>query len=183
VSPSAAPQQVLLTYRITPGEQRFVREILFSGLKATRRSYVKNNLLMANQGPLSFTAMRDSQRHLYDLGAFASVQAAVQNPGGAEAYKYVLLDFDEGRRYTLNVGVGAEIARIGGTTSDLTAPGGSTGFSPRVSIDLKRLNQWGLNHYSAANHCFHHREKGGSQLLMAAISKYGGPIDNLYRPL
>jgi outer membrane protein assembly complex protein YaeT len=146
VSPSAAPQQVLLTYRITPGEQRFVREILFSGLKATRRSYVKNNLLMANQGPLSFTAMRDSQRHLYDLGAFASVQAAVQNPGGAEAYKYVLLDFDEGRRYTLNVGVGAEIARIGGTTSDLTAPGGSTGFSPRVSIDLKRLNQWGLNH-------------------------------------
>jgi outer membrane protein assembly complex protein YaeT len=146
IAPAAVPQQVLLAYRITPGEQRFVREILFSGLKATRLSYVKNNLLMANQGPLSFTAMRDSQRHLYDLGAFASVQAAVQNPGGTEAYKYVLLDFEEGRRYTLNVGVGAEIGRIGGTTSDLTAPGGSTGFSPRVSIDLKRLNQWGLNH-------------------------------------
>ncbi len=145
-SPAAAPQQVLLTYRISPGEQRFVRDILFSGLKATRLSYVKNNLFMDNQGPLSFTALRDSQRHLYDLGAFASVQAAVQNPGGAEAYKYVLLDFDEGRRYTLNVGVGAQIARIGGTTSDLTAPAGSTGFSPRVSIDLKRLNQWGLNH-------------------------------------
>lgn len=146
VSPAAAPHQVLVTYRITPGEQRFVRDILFSGLKATRLSYVKNNLLMENHGPLSFTAMRNSQRHLYDLGAFASVQAAVQNPGGTEAYKYVLLDFDEGRRYTLNVGVGAQIGRIGGTTSDVTAPGGSTGFSPRVAIDLKRLNQWGLNH-------------------------------------
>ena len=145
-SPAAAPQQVLLTYRISPGEQRFVRDILFSGLKATRLSYVKNNLFMDNQGPLSFTALRDSQRHLYDLGAFASVQAAVQNPGGTEAYKYVLLDFDEGHRYTMNVGVGAQIARIGGTTSNLTAPAGSTGFSPRVSFDLKRLNQWGLNH-------------------------------------
>jgi outer membrane protein insertion porin family len=145
-SPAAAPQQVLLTYRISPGEQRFVRDILFSGLKATRLSYVKNNLFMDNQGPLSFTALRDSQRHLYDLGAFASVQAAVQNPGGTEAYKYVLLDFDEGRRYALNVGVGAQIARIGGTTSNLTAPAGSTGFSPRISIDLKRLNQRGLNH-------------------------------------
>jgi len=145
-SPVAAPQEVLLTYRISPGEQRFIRDIIFSGLKATRLSYVKNNLLMETQGPLSFTALRDSQRHLYDLGAFASVQAAVQNPGGTEAYKYVLLDFDEGHRYTLNVGVGAQIGRIGGTTSDLTAPAGSTGFSPRISIDLKRLNQWGLNH-------------------------------------
>jgi outer membrane protein assembly factor BamA len=101
---------------------------------------------MENQGPLSFTELRNSQRHLYDLGAFASVQAAVQNPGGSETYKYVLFDFDEGRRYTLNVGVGAEIARIGGTTSDVTAPAGSTGFSPRLSVDLKRLNQWGRNH-------------------------------------
>ena len=146
VTPGAAPQQVSLTYRISPGEQRFVRDILFSGLKATRPSYVKNNLLMASQGPLSLTALRDSQRHLYDLGAFASVQAVVQNPGGTESYKHILLDFDEGRRYTLNVGVGAQIGRLGGTTSNLNAPAGSAGFSPRVSIELKRLNQWGLNH-------------------------------------
>jgi outer membrane protein insertion porin family len=146
VTPAAAAQQVLLTYRISPGEQRFVRDILFSGLKTTRLSYVDNNLQMDKQGPLSFTALRNTQRHLYDLGAFAGVQAAVQNPGGTEAYKYVLLDFDEGRRYALNIGVGAEIARIGGTTSDLTAPAGSTGFSPRVSVEVKRLNQWGLNH-------------------------------------
>jgi outer membrane protein assembly complex protein YaeT len=145
-TPAAGLQQVQLTYRISPGEQRFIRDVLFSGLKATRLSYVKNNMLMDTRGPLSFTALRNSQRHLYDLGAFASVQAAVQNPGGTEAYKYVLLDFDEGRRYALNVGLGAQIARIGGTTSNLTAPAGSTGFSPRVSIDLKRLNQWGLNH-------------------------------------
>ena len=146
VVPDAGPNQVLLTYRISPGEQRFVRDILFSGLKATRLSYVKNNLLMDSQGPLSLTALRDSQRHLYDLGAFASVQAAVQNPDGTESYKYILLDFDEGRRYTLNVGVGAQIGRLGGTTSNLTAPGGSAGVSPRVSVELKRLNQWGLNH-------------------------------------
>src|SRR6185503_7764360 len=87
-SPAGAPQQVLLTYRISPGEQRFVRDILFSGLKATRLSYVKNNLFMYSQSPLSYTALRDSQRHLYDLCAFASVQTAVQNPGGKEAYKY-----------------------------------------------------------------------------------------------
>lgn len=146
VAPASAPHQVLLTFRIEPGEQKFVRDIVFSGLKKTRLSYVKNNLRMDNQGPLSLTALRDAQRRLDDLGAFSNVQAAVQNPEGDEAYKYVLFDFQEGHRYSLSTGFGAEFARIGGTTTNLQAPAGSTGFSPRLSVDIKRMDQWGLNH-------------------------------------
>ncbi len=42
--------------------------------------------------------------------------------------------------------MGAEIARLGGTTSNLNAPSGSTGFSPRLSVDVNRLNMFGLGH-------------------------------------
>src|SRR5262249_49077837 len=58
-------------------------------------------------------------------------------------------DFEEAHRYTLRVGVGAELARIGGTSSDLTAPAGATGFSPRLSVDVDRLNTLGLGHIVA----------------------------------
>jgi outer membrane protein assembly factor BamA len=71
---------------------------------------------------------------------------AIQNQAGATVSKRVLYDFREASRYSLAVGFGAEFARIGGTTSDLTRPEGAPGLSPRVSVDLSRLNLWGLGH-------------------------------------
>lgn len=95
---------------------------------------------------LSPLAMLDTQRSLYNLGIFARVNAAIQNTGGSTSRKYVLYDIEEANRYTLSLGFGAELARFGGTTSNLSTPGGATGFSPRVSIDLSRLNFLGLGH-------------------------------------
>src|SRR5678816_3683331 len=59
--------------------------------------------------------------------------------------KYVLYQLDEAKKYHIATGFGAEIARIGGGTS-LENPAGTTGFSPRVSLDLSRLNFRGLGH-------------------------------------
>ena len=64
----------------------------------------------------------------------------------ARAYKYVLYSLEEAGRYSMNIGFGAEIGRIGGGTTSLDSPAGTTGFSPRVSFGVSRLNFLGLGH-------------------------------------
>jgi outer membrane protein assembly factor BamA len=90
--------------------------------------------------------MADTQRRLYDLGIFAQVNMAIQNPEGQAQYKYVIYDIDEAHRYRIDTGLGAEIARIGGSETSLDTPAGSPGFSPRVSFNVTRLNLLGLGH-------------------------------------
>ncbi len=91
--------------------------------------------------------MAETQRRLYDLGVFARVDAAVQNPDGEEDSKYVLYQAEEANRYSFTGGFGAELARIGGSTAQArvwTSPEGATGFSPRVSLDISRINAFGI---------------------------------------
>ena len=103
--------------------------------------------LTLNPGdPLSPTEVTETQRKLYDLGVFARVDTAIQDPDGASDTKYVLYQLDEARRYSMALGVGAELGRIGGCNDCLDAPAGATGFSPRFSVDLSRNNLWGLAH-------------------------------------
>jgi outer membrane protein assembly complex protein YaeT len=140
------PYRVDLRYQIREGEIRFVRQVLISGLKITRKDLVDRNLGLNPGDPLSPIAITDTQRKLYDLGVFARVDTAVQNTDGAEANKYVLYEMDEARRWSLAAGFGAEIARIGGCQDCLDSPAGKSGFSPRVSLDVTRNNLWGLAH-------------------------------------
>ena len=142
----AGPNRVDLSYAIQKGEQEFVRDVLISGLKSTRPEVV-DHILHINAGdPLSLNAARQAQRGLYDLGIFAEVDTAVQNAAGDERFKYLLIDFTEAHKYVMNVGVGAEIAQLGATTSNLSTPTGGTGFSPRFTFDLNRINLWGIGH-------------------------------------
>ena len=145
-TPAEAPHQVNLRYSITEGNQEFVREVLLSGLVATDPRVVNENLPIKAGEPLSTPGIQGAQRNLYNLGIFAQIDTAVQNNDGDERYKYVLYDFEEAHRYTMNVGVGAEIAQLGATTSDLSAPTGGTGFTPRLTVNLNRLNMWGVGH-------------------------------------
>ena len=140
------PNHVDLDFHITEGKQQFVREVLVEGLHITRRKLVDDQIHIKPGDPLSPIAMSETQRRLYDLGVFARVDAAVQNPDGDEESKYVLYEAEEARRYSITGGLGAEIARIGGSTAqaDLTDPSGATGFSPRVSLDVSRINAFGI---------------------------------------
>ncbi|HWB85590.1 MAG TPA: outer membrane protein assembly factor BamA [Bryobacteraceae bacterium] len=144
--PAAEPHRIDLHYIIREGTQQFVRDVLISGLNITRPSLVRRNLSVAAGDPLSPTALTQTQRNLYDLGIFATVNVAVQNPDGDYNRKYVLYEMEEARRYSMAVGVGAELGRIGGCTNCLDAATGQTGFSPRVSFDITRNNMWGLGH-------------------------------------
>ena len=146
-TPSNTPTRVNLKFTVQPGKQQFVREVLVSGLETTNRSLVEHRISLSPGDPISQSRIGDSQRRMYDLGIFAKVQTAVQNPDGDEDSKYLLYQIDEARRYSLNVGIGAEIARIGGgSTTSFDSPAGEAGFSPRVSLGISRLNFLGLGH-------------------------------------
>jgi outer membrane protein insertion porin family len=145
-SPSAEPNRVDVTYAITEGGQQFVRQVIYSGNRHTQPQLI-NRMLELNPGdPLSPVAMADTQRKLYNLGVFSRVDTAIQDPDGEAVNKYVLYDLQEGRRYTMRIGLGAEFARIGGCQTCLDAPAGQAGFAPRVTFDITRGNLWGLAH-------------------------------------
>lgn len=143
------PNRIKLKYAVTEGRRNFVRDILVSGLKATRPDLVNHRLAVAPGQPLSQGTIVETQRRLYDLGIFAKVDVAVQNPDGRERDKYVLLQVEEAKKYSLNLGFGAEFGRIGGGSS-FDAPAGSSGFSPRGQIGLTRSNIFGLAHTASA---------------------------------
>jgi outer membrane protein insertion porin family len=144
--PAANPQRVALSYVIHEGKAQYVRQVIYTGNKVTKARVI-NRLLELNPGdPLSPTAITDTQRRLYDLGVFARVDAAIQDPDGETDRKYVLYDLEEAKRFSMAFGFGAEIARIGGCGTCLDAPVGGNGFSPRVSVDFTRNNLWGLAH-------------------------------------
>lgn len=145
-APGGTARRVRLRYVVHPGERQFVRDVLVRGLDATRPQLVYSRLRLHAGDPVSLSQMAETQQKLYDLGIFAKVQAALQNPDGVEESKYVLFQLDEANKYSLTTALGAQIARIGGGVTTFDAPAGQTGFSPRVSLGLSRLNLFGLAH-------------------------------------
>lgn len=147
VLPSDRPNHVNLRYIVEENRRNFVRDILIGGLNTTQRSLVSSRITLDPGDPLSQSHMVETQRRLYDLGIFAKVDMAVQNPDGRERNKYVLYQFEEASRYSLTAGVGAEFAQIGGGGQfSFDAPAGAAGFSPRISLGLSRSNILGVGH-------------------------------------
>ncbi|MDP9169961.1 MAG: BamA/TamA family outer membrane protein, partial [Acidobacteriota bacterium] len=160
---SGTPNHVNVVYEITEGERQYVRRVITSGNHVTRKSLVDKTITMKPGDPLSPVEETDIQKKFYDLGVFARVDTAVQNPEGASTHKYVLYNFEDANRYTVNVGLGAQIARFGSPSqTSLASPAGSTGFSPEFSIDVSRLNFLGLGHTVSLRTLYSNIEKKGS---------------------
>lgn len=143
---SAEPHKVDLTYTVVKGRQEFVRDIKILGLTRTRRSLVNSAIALHPGDPLSQITINTTQQKLDDLGVFARVDSTILDPDGDARDKYVLYDVEEAHRYTMRVGVGAEIAQIGPASTNLAAPAGGTGFSPRFLLNLSRIDFLGLDH-------------------------------------
>jgi outer membrane protein insertion porin family len=150
-TPGEAPNRVNLKYVLNLGRRVYVRSVLLRGLETTRESLVDKRITPQPGDPLSQQSIAQSQQRLYDLGIFSKVQTAIQNPGGDEDQKYVLFQVDEASRYSFTVGVGAQLARIGGGVTTFDDPAGSTGFAPRVSLGISRLNLFGLGQTISVN--------------------------------
>ena len=140
------PTDIDLRYVIHEGNRQFVRQVLYNGNKVTRNQLIDRTLTLNPGDPLSPTEITETQRRLYNLGVFARVDAAIQDPDGETDQKYVIYNLDEARRYSMDIGVGAELGRIAGCETCLDAPAGATGFSPRMSLDVSRNNLWGVGH-------------------------------------
>jgi outer membrane protein insertion porin family len=138
------PNRVKLRFKLNLGKREYVRQVLVSGLKWTKPRLVYDKIKLKEGDPLSLTKMTDTQRSLYDIGIFARVNTAIQNPDGDEANKYVLFQLEEASRYSLTLGVGAQLGRFGSATTSLNDPAGSTGFAPSVSLGVSRINFLGL---------------------------------------
>lgn len=144
--PVEGVERVALRYTINEGRRNFVRDVLVNGLEVTKPDLVANRITVAPDEPLSQGGIVETQRQLYDLGIFAKVDVAVQNPLGRERNKYVLMQVEEARKYSLNLGLGAEFGRLGGGGANFDSPAGAAGFSPRVQVSLGRSNFGGLGH-------------------------------------
>ncbi|HET6844586.1 MAG TPA: outer membrane protein assembly factor BamA [Candidatus Angelobacter sp.] len=138
------PAKVDVTYKITEGQRVYVDKVLVSGLHFTRSSVVDREVKLNSGDPLNQNQMLETQRRLYDLGIFNSVDMAIQNPEGEDTHKNVSFQVEEARRYTFNYGVGFEVQT--GEPAGSTQPKGQPGASARVSFDVTRLNFRGLDH-------------------------------------
>jgi outer membrane protein assembly complex protein YaeT len=148
---SADAHKVDVTFKVTEGEQIFVRKVLTTGFTYTRPSTVARAITIHPGDSLNQSALLDTQRNLYNYALFNEVNTAVENPSGAEPEKTVLLQLTEARRWTLTPGIGFEVqtgqpqsncagAIAGGVACN---PNGKTGVSPRVSADITRNGLFG----------------------------------------
>jgi outer membrane protein assembly complex protein YaeT len=141
------PGHVRVVYNIKEGDREFVRDVLIAGLHTTRESLVKSKITLKPGDPLSPVQETDIQKSLYDLGVFASVGTAIENPDGDTTHKNVIYYFEEANRYTFSIGFGLELAQFGTpNSSNLSSPGGTFGVSPLGSLSVSRLNFLGLGH-------------------------------------
>ncbi|MBL8239101.1 MAG: outer membrane protein assembly factor BamA [Bryobacterales bacterium] len=138
--------RVSIKIEVTEGRRNFVRRVLVGGYRTTRPRLIYDRIPLETGDPLSQSAIIDAQRRLYDLGIFAKVDIALQNPQGKERDKNVLYRLEEASRYSYTFGFGAQLARIGGGLGTFDSPAGAPGFSPRVNFGVSRVNFMGLGH-------------------------------------
>jgi outer membrane protein assembly complex protein YaeT len=160
---AGAEHRVNVTYTVSPGGRQFVRKVLIAGLHHTRPALVEKQITLQPGDPLSPVTQTDIQKHLYDLGIFARVDTAIENPDGDTSHKYVLYDIEEANRYTFITGFGLQLGQFGTpSTTSLAAPAGSTGISPSVSLDINRLNFLGVGHTVTLGGMYSTLEQRGS---------------------
>jgi outer membrane protein assembly complex protein YaeT len=131
---------------VTEGQQVFIDKVLLSGIVHTRPPVVLNQVLVHAGDPLDQSALLQTQRNLYNLALFAEVNAAVQDPTGDAPSKNVLVQVTEAKRWDVTYGFGFEAQTgtpgitTGQTRGSTAAQNGQAGVSPRVTLDVSRIN-------------------------------------------
>jgi outer membrane protein assembly complex protein YaeT len=150
VSPAGAPNEVRLIYRITEGQRIDVAKVLLTGYQYTRPGIIARQVAIKPNGPLREGDVVETQRRLYNLGIFTRVQIAPQNPNGTDPEKIMVVDVQEGGRYTIGYGFGFEVQRIAASCSVATKNTPACGpnatviaASPRGILEISRANMFG----------------------------------------
>ena len=147
-----------VTISVTEGHQVFIDQVLMSGIERTKPPLVQDQILVHPGDPLDQSALLTTQRNLYNLALFNEVVAAVQNPAGEAPTKNVLVQVTEAKRWDVTYGFGFEAQtglpsqgqisaaskiQLGLDPNAQFSQEGKTGVSPRVSLDVSRINLFG----------------------------------------
>ncbi|HUI41788.1 MAG TPA: POTRA domain-containing protein [Terriglobia bacterium] len=132
--PSAA-HQVDLDYHVNSGPQQTIRRVVVLGNQFTRDSVIDRQLAIQPGQALNESALLQTQQRLYDLGLFNQVQISTQNPDTPEPGKTVVVGLEEAKRWTLGYGGGMDVQQLPGSNSQ-----GKYGVSPRVALEVDRIN-------------------------------------------
>jgi outer membrane protein insertion porin family len=155
---TAGTDKTDVALNVTEGQQVFIDRVLLSGVEKTKPKVVESQILVHAGDPLDQTALLQTQRNLYNIALFNEVIAAVQNPQGDAPQKNVLLQLTEAKRWNVTYGFGFE-AQTGTPKAGMISEAsciqlklnpcnqlsqeGKTGVSPRISLDVSRINLWG----------------------------------------
>ena len=169
--PTAVPNHVHVTYTVKEGERQYVRGVLRTGLRYTKPRLIEKAFTLNAGDPLSPIEQTNIQKRLYDLGVFARIDTAIENPDGNTQHKYILYNIEEANRYNFAVGFGAQVGNFGTPSStSVQSAAGKAGFSPQVSLDVSRLNLLGHRSFRvAARSLLEHREARIAELPAAAL--------------
>jgi len=140
------PSKTDVSLNVSEGQQVFIDQVLLTGIVHTKPSIVQKRLTVHAGQPLDQAALLETQRRLYNLALFNEVNAAVQNPTGDAPTKNVLVQLTEAKRWDVTYGAGFEAQTgtpgtvPGQTRGETAAQNGRAGVSPRVSLDVSRIN-------------------------------------------
>ena len=91
--PSSVPNHMNVTYTVTEGGREFIRDVITTGLHTTRKSGVDKNMTLHAGDPLSPVEQTAIQQRFYNLGIFASVDTAIEDPDGAILHEATICNF------------------------------------------------------------------------------------------
>jgi len=137
------PGRVRLAYHVSEGPRITVAGLVVGGNEHTRMSVIRRRIALKPEQPLREGDVITTQRELYNLGIFNHVGVAPENPQGSDNDKTVLVNVQEGRRFTLGYGGGVEAQRLN-NTNDPTQT--SLNFAPRGLLELTWANFLGRAH-------------------------------------
>lgn len=152
--PASGSDRVRLVYHIVEGQRIEVSQVLITGYQFTRPGIIQRQVQIRAEGPLREGDVVETQRQLYNLGVFTRVQIAPQNPDGTDPDKVMVIDTEEGHRYTIGYGAGFEVQEIGASCGSTTTSNNSVittcnpnatkiEASPRGIFEISRANMFG----------------------------------------
>jgi outer membrane protein insertion porin family len=113
-------------FLVTEGEQVFVRALVFRGNAFTNTHAIERRVALVVGQPYRASLVRKTEERIATLGAFASIDVALENPYVPQRNKVVVITVVERPRQYTEV-----------------APGFSTGEGFRIATEYGHRNLWG----------------------------------------
>ncbi len=127
VSEGSGSDELEVRFAVKPGARVTVADVVVGGNEVTRESVIRREVKFAPGTPLSASALRETERGLYELGIFQSAEAVVEEPrdaaeGGEPSRRAVRIAVVETQDLELDYGARASTDGFFEVLTELRAP-------------------------------------------------------------